>query len=48
MFAHVPRNGAGIGIEPATGGKTNDDTDRLTFKGGLRRVEGATEKAQRH
>jgi hypothetical protein len=33
MFAHVPRNGTGIGIEPAPGGKTNDNTDRLTFKG---------------
>ena len=39
MFAHVARNGSGIGIEPAPGGKTYDDTDRLTFKGGLRRVE---------
>jgi hypothetical protein len=46
MFAHVPGNGPGIGIESTSGGKTNDDTDRFTFKRGLSGVEGAAEKAQ--
>jgi hypothetical protein len=48
MFAHVPRNGPRIRIESASRGKSNDNADCLTFKGGLRRVENTTEKVQRN
>jgi hypothetical protein len=44
MFAHVPRDCPRVGIEPAAGRKTDDDTDRFPFeKSRLRRLHVAEE-----
>ena len=47
MSAHVARNGPGIGVEPAAGGKSNDNADRLAFKGRFCGVKSAG-KPHRH